>query len=127
MIRGMVIKRRCARVVGNAISAYGRGNFTPLTKTVRGRKARVNCPYGGRMVVNDDYSVKMIGHDDGRIDGDTREAGRKVVPGVPNDGAEGIAFHFTVIDGAKERVALPGATSEIILTGVGITGGWMAQ
>lgn len=77
--------------------------------------------------MDDDDAVKMVGHDDGRIDGDAGKARREVVPGVPNYSAERIACHFTVIDRAKEGVAVLGAQGDVIYTGVGIIGGWMAQ
>lgn len=48
-------------------------------------------------------------------------------PGAPNDGAERVAVHFTIIDRAKEGVAVLSAQGDIIYTGVRIIGGWMAQ
>lgn len=77
--------------------------------------------------MNHDNAVKMVGHDDGGIDGDTREAGREVVPCVPNEITEGVAQHFSVDYLAKEGVAVLGAHGDVIQAGVGIIGGWMAQ
>ena len=87
----------------------------------------MNRPYGDRVVVDDDDAVKMIGHDYGRIDGDTRESGREMFPGAPNYVSKRITLHFTVIDRAKEGFAVLGAQGDEIRTRVGIIGIRVAQ
>ncbi len=61
----------------------------------------MNCRDESIVVIDDDYSVKMIWHDDEFIRSDITIFIRNIVPTLYDDLSEPIGFHFRVDDLAE--------------------------